>query len=156
MSEFKPIETQEELNNVIRERLEQQERVIRKDYEGYKSPDEVSELTKGFEAQLKELQGKADTTKADLEEKLRQATAGAEAATLEVTRMRVASEMGIPVELAQRLSGVDEDSIREDAKTLAKYTANINAGTPMADPERPVGDALEESFRRMAQELNTK
>lgn len=155
MSEFKVIESQEQLEEVLKERLEQQKRVLTKGYEGYKSPDEIEELTKGFEAQLAELQSKSDQTKADLEEQVRQANAGAEAAKLEATRMRVASEMGIPAELAQRLAGADEASIREDAKTLAKYTANTQTGTPMAAPERSFGDEIDEAFMRMSQELST-
>lgn len=155
MSEFKPIETQEELNEIIGERLKREQEKVRESFAGYKSPDEIEELSKGFEEQLKELQSKSDKVKAELEEQVRQEKAGAEAAKLEATRMRVASEMGIPAELAQRLAGADEESIREDAKTLAKYTANSQTGTPMAAPERSFGDEIDEAFMRMSQELST-
>jgi hypothetical protein len=151
MSDFTVIETQEQLNEVIKDRLEQQERVLKKGFEGYKSPDEVGEITASFEKQLAELQSKADQQKADLEEEVRQAKAGAEAARMENLRMKVASEYGIPAELAQRIEGTDEESIRADAKVFAQFTTS--PVTPQATPERPVGDSTEEAFRSLSQKL---
>lgn len=151
MSEFKVIESQEQLEEVLKERLEQQKRVLTKGYEGYKSPDEVEEMTKGFEKQLAELQSKSDQTKADLEEQVRQANAGAEAARMENLRMKVASEYGIPAELAQRINGTDEESIRADAKVFAQFTTST--ATPKAAPEPPVGDSTDEAFKSLSQQL---
>lgn len=47
---------------------------------------------------------------------------------------KVAHEEGLPYELAGRLSGKDEDEIRADAKTLAKYVA-VKKAPPLREPE---------------------
>ena len=72
MSEFKPIETQEELNNIIGYRLKQNEEKVREGFKGYKSPDEVADLQKNFEAELTKLKTASEAEKAGLEDQLKQ------------------------------------------------------------------------------------
>ena len=66
---------------------------------------------------------------------LAQAQRDAEAAKVEATRLRVALAEGIPVELAERLRGSDEDEIREDAKALK---AMVKVSSPAADAKKGV------------------
>lgn len=81
----------------------------------------------------------ANKYKADLDD----ITAQAEAATLESTRLRVATELGLNPELASRLQGTDEDAIRKDAETMLQYTQVTapGAGIPNQQPGQPVPNA---------------
>ena len=49
MSEFKAIETQEEFDKVIGERLKREQETVRKEYEGFLSPEDVQ---KKYEADV--------------------------------------------------------------------------------------------------------
>ena len=48
MSEFNVIETQEQFDKAIGERIKREQETIRKQYEGYLSPDEVKKQYEGF------------------------------------------------------------------------------------------------------------
>lgn len=149
MSEFKAIETQEELNAIIGERLKHKEEKVRESFAGYKSPDEVAEISKGFEDEIAKLKSASEAwaaEKSGLEDQLKQER-------LSNLRMRVASELGVPAELASRITGTDEESIRADAKILAKYAPNTSS-TPLASTETAKGDSTEEALRNMANQLN--
>lgn len=155
MSEFKPIETQEELNNVIGERLRRNEEKVRESFKDYKSPDEVADLQKNFETELTKLKTASEawtTEKAGLEDQLKQAQGQVAEAKLESLRMTIASEMGIPAGLAKRITGTDEESIRADASELAKYTTNISS-TPLATTEVDEGDSTDAALRKLANDL---
>ena len=56
MSEFKPITTQEEFERRLSDRLEQKERSVSKKYEGYISPEKLTEIKNGYEGQITTLQ----------------------------------------------------------------------------------------------------
>lgn len=58
-------------------------------------------------------------------------------------RQRVASELGLPAKLAERLHGEDEDSIRADAQALAEELPKVQGGrlTPGATVGVPSGQA---------------
>lgn len=127
MSEFKTIETQEELDSIIKDRLDRNTKKITaevtKQFEGYISPDEQAKLTKQIETLTAQLTEK-DTAIADL-------TAKNTAYETASVKARIAREYGIPAELADRISGTNEDEYKADAENLAKFVA---AGRPTAAP----------------------
>lgn len=53
-------------------------------------------------------------------------------------KARIAHEKGIPYELAGRLTGDDEKSLREDAETLSKLVSKGQPAPPLKDTE-PAG-----------------
>lgn len=67
--------------------------------------------------------------------------AQAKKAELTAMRLRVAGETGLPVALAERLAGEDEDSIRADAAKLAEVlppaptTGTVTRGVPAGKAE---------------------
>ena len=73
----------------------------------------------GYKKQLEEAQGKIK---------------GYETSSL---KMRIAHENGIPYELAGRLSGSDEEEIKKDAETMAKFLRKKDV-PPLAggDPQK--------------------
>lgn len=127
MSEFKTIETQEELDSIIKDRLDRNTKKITaevtKQFEGYISPDEQAKLTKQIETLTAQLTEK-DTAIADL-------TAKNTAYETASVKAKIAREYGIPAELADRISGTNEDEYKADAENLAKFVA---AGRPTAAP----------------------
>lgn len=52
MSEFKVIETQEELDAVLQKRLERKEREVQEKYKGFASPDDVEKIKADYEAKI--------------------------------------------------------------------------------------------------------
>ena len=142
MADFTPITTQEELNNIIGERLrreresvskEFEQKISEKDAEIGQSKTDMEALNKKLEAvnkQLEDANQKISGISA-LEEKIK----GYEVASV---KSKVAREVGIPYELAERLSGDTEEDIRKDAEGLRKL---IGAGkqAPLAGGERNTG-----------------
>lgn len=143
MADFKPIETQEQFDAMIKGRLEQAERSFIEKYgksdelksQLASSTEQIAELTK----QLEEANKKIESSKAEMD--------GLNAKVLQYeadsVKTRVAHEEGLPFEMAGRLAGDTEEAIRADAKSLAKMI-KANAPTPppafkseLPPPEKP-------------------
>lgn len=143
---FEVIDTQEKLDAVISERLRRErESIGRKyaDHDDLKSKVEayerqIAELTRAAEASAKKYQGYDDTV-AELQSKIK----GYETNSV---KMRIAHETGIPFELAPRLSGDDEETIRKDAETIAKYVKG-KATAPLRTEEKNTSDGKAEALR---------
>lgn len=150
MSEFKPIETQEALDAILKDRLDRQKKSvtdeIKKQYEGWISPEDAKKSTDEITA----LTGKLS----DSEKTIADLTAKNSAYEISSVKMRIAHETGLPYELAERLSGSTEDEIRKDAETLSQFTSQAQA-TPSFTSEPPVGNSTDAAFRALAQSLNT-
>ena len=105
MAEFKAINTQEDFDAAIKDRLARAEAAVRKQYEGYKSPDDVQkelDKIKDFEKQVSDL--KAENGKLKV--------AGWKQAAL--------SRAKLPAEYLEFIQGSDEKAINESADKLAK------------------------------------
>ena len=150
MSEFKPIETQEALDAILKDRLDRQKKSvtdeIKKQYEGWISPEDAKKSTDEIAA----LTGKLS----DSEKTIADLTAKNSAYEISSVKMKIAHETGLPYELAERLSGSTEDEIRKDAETLSQFTTQAQA-TPSFTSEPPVGNSTDAAFRALAQSLNT-
>ena len=68
-------------------------------------------------------------------------------------KLRIALENTIPYELANKLSGEDEESLRQDAQTLANYIAKPETVAPLKDVEPPVVDSETESYKNILNNL---
>lgn len=129
--EFKAITTQEEFDSAIQARLERCKTTtteeITKKYEGYISPDDFSkkeaESTKKINDLNAQLNAK-DGSIADL-------TAKVKAYETSSVKMRVAHEVGLPYELADKLSGETEEEIKKDAETFAKFIKPKHEPAPL-------------------------
>lgn len=149
MPEFKPIETQEALDAIIKERIERAKKSAAdeaaKKYEGYLSPDDVKKHTDQIAALTEKLR-ESDTKIADL-------TAKNSAYEINSVKMKVAHEAGLPYELASRLSGTTEEEIRKDADALSKFAMHPQP-TPDFSPETPPGASADSAYRALAHDLN--
>ncbi len=150
MPEFKPIETQEALDAIIKDRIERAKKSAAdetaKKYEGWLSPDDVKQHTDHI-ASLTEKLKESDTKIADL-------TARNSAYEIASVKTKVAHEAGLPYELAERLSGSTEEEIRKDAGVLARFAVHPQA-TPDFSSETPVGATSDAAFRALAHDLNS-
>lgn len=144
---FEVIETQEQLDKVIGERISR----LKEQYAGYEDykakaeqydtlkkdhdslVDQVAEYTKlingddeneGYKKQLESMQSKLK---------------GYETNSV---KMRIAHENGIPFELASKLSGENEDEIKKDAETMAKFLKSKHV-PPLASSEKDTNEKKE-------------
>lgn len=135
MGEFKAIETQAELDTIIEGRLARQKESYEKqlaDYEQLKTRNATLESeSTALKASMEDLKSKNSTndqTVADLNAKI----AGYETANL---RTKIALENGLPFDLANRLVGEDEASLKADAERLAGFIKPNDFVPPLRNPE---------------------
>ena len=114
MSEFKVIETQEELDKIIKKRLEQKDREVAEQYKDFLSPDDAKAMKADYEKQIQEAQGKIKT----LDETVSTLTKRAETAEVSLLKNKVAIENNVPIKLASRLVGTTEEELKADAQSF--------------------------------------
>ena len=122
---FKVIETQEELNAIIKDRLKRERESTEKRYEGFISPEDhqkaLADANKALDDYKKAHEGDEQTI-ADL-------TAKNKAYETASLKSRIAHEVGLDYAWISRINGEDEKSIREDAESIKKLVgagANSN------------------------------
>ncbi len=153
MPEFKPIETQEAFDAAIKARLERHTKTVTeavtKQYEGWISPDDAKKNTEALTKEITDLKEKLsvhETTIADL-------TAKNKVHENRSAKQKIAHEVGIPFELAEKLTGETEEELRADAETLAKYTVRQGQPSPQYSSEKPVGDTTDAAYLSVLQNL---
>lgn len=148
MSDFTPINTQEEFDAAISSRLKRERESLTKSIaqkyadDGYLSPDDAAKLKAGYDKQIGELNAamEAATKKsADFERSIAEKDAAIKRYETASVKARVAHETGLPYELAGRLSGETEEEIRKDAEALVKLVGPARRSDPKATNE-PGGD----------------
>lgn len=151
--EFKAITTQDELDNVIKDRLARQKETIEsqyQDYEAIKVAKEKLEIEVGtLNASIKATNEKYANHDKDLSE-LNAKIAGYETANL---RTRIALEKGIPYDLASRLIGEDEASLTKDAEKLAALVKQKEPIAPLKNVEPQVGEK-DGAYKSLLENLN--
>ena len=147
MSEFKVIETQEQFDEAIKERLtREREKVekeylspedVKKKYDGYLSADAVQEKYKEYLSP----------------EQVREKDNLIKGYERNASRVKIAMSEGIPYELAEKISGETEEEMKKDAKTLSGFLKKNNP-YPDYEPE-PSGnkDSKKEAMRKMLNNL---
>lgn len=131
---FKTIETQEELDGIIRDRLERAE----KKYEGYMSTEDVQKLKDTYEATAK-----AEAEKyTDLEKERDGLLTKVKGYEVGMLKTKVALQNGLPVGATDFLSGETEEELTESAKKLATMfapTVEPKKKEPEGTPGAPQG-----------------
>lgn len=141
---FTLIETQEQFDAAIKDRLERAERKTQEKYAGYISPDELESKTKELNNKIAELSKSLNDANEAINKANEKAKADADAiAGLQTqvkgyetasVKSRIAHEVGIPFELANKLSGETEEDIRKDAETLKPFVSQT-VTAPLRNPE---------------------
>lgn len=145
---FKPIETQEELDNIIKDRLKRERDSTQKRYEGWISPEDhqkaLDASNKAFD-DFKKAHESDEQTIADLTAKNK----AYETATL---KSRIAHEVGLSYEWIDRIGGEDEESIRKDAESLKKL---VGAGAqPIPTKNTEAGEDVDSGKAALRKVLN--
>lgn len=125
--EFVPIQTQEAFETAVSERVAAAVQQTEKRFEGWVSPEAAAALTKERD----------DSRNVCL-------------------KMKIAAEKGIPLELAEKLSGDTEESIRADADSLAKYVVHEKcyAPSPRFTGEQTPSDPMAQAYQELITALN--
>lgn len=149
MSEFKEIKTQEEFDAAIKDRLER-EREKYSDYESLKSKAssyeaEISKLKEANQG-FKDKEAGYNTKIAELNSKIK----GYESDSV---KTRIALEQGLPYEMASRLNGEDEDSIRKDAETISRLLKLGKPTPPIHTDENEKYDSKKAGFKKLLSNL---
>ncbi len=150
--DFKPIETQEELNRLITSRLERAKESVKKeyeekykDYDAYKNQIEILSNDKtNLENQLNDLNEKVSAFDA-LDAKTKKLE-------LENLKIKIALSEGIPFEMAGRLTGETEEEIKKDAKAMANFVS-VSKPMPSKSTEQKQKAVGEEAYRKLVEGL---
>lgn len=158
---FEVIETQEQLDKIIGDRIARAKEAAKKEaeadlgekYKGYddmkkeleEKSSRIDELGKalekakndgsGYSTQLEELQKKVQKYETDS------------------VKTRIARELGIDTSLANRLTGETEEEIKADAKALKDIIGSTSVKRVPYDPETPAEDDKEAALKKMLQNM---
>lgn len=134
MSEFTIIETQEQFDAAISERLRRDRESYAKKFEGWTSPEDLQKLKDEHDKQIKALQDAAVATEKTIADKDAQIAEGAKYKT-DLEKTRIALAAGLKIEYADRLRGETAEEWEKDAKALAKDFATAHAVAPLGSQE---------------------
>lgn len=149
--------TQEEVNKMVgTARLEAKD-VIRKEYEGWISPDELQKKTEELNTQLSglndQLQALTDE-KTNLQTQLTEKDDTIAKYEIDSVKTRVAREYGLSYEAVGFIQGEDEEAIKKSAESLKNLVGTVSA-PPLANPEpKPEEDGVTAAFRKMNPNIN--
>ena len=146
---FKAIETQEELDRIIQERLNREKGKFA-DYDEIKTRNaELETEVNALKSTIEETNTAAKTheqTIADLNKQI------AEKETVNL-RTRIALQNGLPIDLADRLIGSDEESIKADAERLAGLVSKKQTPPPLKNTENNLGEGKDGAYKKLIQGL---
>lgn len=155
MAEFTVIETQEQLDSIIKDRLKREQESNQKKYEGYLSPDEFKNKTADMEKQIGDLTAnlnEANGKVANFEKQIAEKDTKIKAYETASVKSRVAHETGLSYDAIKFLQGDNEDSIRESAESL-KTLVGVRKAAPLADSEGISGEDKDAALRKTLRSL---
>ena len=114
MSEFKVIETQEDFDNAVKDRIARAQKSVEEKYKDYES---LKQKNTDYEKEIANYKSE----KATLEKEKESLQKDYDNEKLSNLKIKVAIAEGIPNSLADRLQGNDEDEIKKDAKNFGNY-----------------------------------
>lgn len=158
MGEFKVIETQEELNNIVQGRLNKQKEQFEEKLRGYEElKNNYDSLRTAYENKNKEL----DETKGVIEglnTSVNELTSKVNSYELTNLKTTIALKNNIPYDLANRLVGSNEAEIQADAENLSRLiTVNQRVSAPLKSVEKEIVKNDEHTaYSSLLENLNLK
>lgn len=150
MTEFKVIETQEQLDAIIKTRLDR-EKAKYSDY------DTLSEKIKKLETEntsLKQTITDKETSESTTASKIADLEKDVATWKQKSLKQQIAMKNGLPFDLADRLQGDSEESLNEDAERLASLVNVKNYTQPLADKEPNIEtNSIDAAWRDVARNL---
>lgn len=162
MSDFKKIETQEQFEEMVKDRLDRAKRTAAEDaekqfnekFKGYMAPKDVEALKAEYESKIKTLEDAASTTQETLKAKDDEIAKGEKYRT-DLEKTRIAISAGLDMKYADRLQGENAEEWQKDAEALAKdfkmarqaaQAAPIGSNEPTITKEHSEKEAFKEWF----------
>ena len=142
---FTVIETQEQLDAIVGERVSRAKDSARKEFEGWISPEDMAKQTEDLNSMIKALTDEKTALETQLTEK------NGQIAKYETdsVKTKIAREFGLSYEAIGFLQGEDEDTIRKSAESL-KSLVGGNKVPPLGNPELPPEeDGVVAAFKKM-------
>lgn len=150
MTEFKVIETQEQLNAIIKARLDREK-------EKYADYDKLSEKIKKLETEntsLKQTITDKETSENTTASRIADLEKDVTTWKQKSLKQQIAMKNGLPFDLADRLQGDSEESLNEDAERLASLVNVKNYTQPLADKEPNIEtNSIDAAWRDVARNL---
>ncbi|MCT1228069.1 DUF4355 domain-containing protein [Lactococcus lactis] len=150
MSENNLPKTQEELNQIIETRLARQKETIEANFADY---DELKTKIAALEADNTAYQAAIEESKSWEQEK---ADYEKQISGYKTTQLKqsIAIKAGLPLDLADRLSGDDEESLKADAERFSGFIKPLTPPAPLKDVEPILGDGKDGAYRKLVEGLN--
>lgn len=138
--EFKAITTQEELDNVIKDRLARQKETIESQYQDYETIKSEKEKLEKQVGVLNETINATNEKYANHDTDLSELNAKLKDYEMSSMKTKIALQYGIPYDLAGRLVGEDEETLTKDAEKLASLVKQKEPIAPLKNVEPQVGE----------------
>jgi septal ring factor EnvC (AmiA/AmiB activator) len=150
--EFKPINTQEELNAILKERLARQKESIEKNFADYEQLKKKVGDLESANQKLGQSATESASKLAEYEKQIAEKDLKIKGYEANSVKNRIALEVGLPFEMANRLKGETEEEIRKDAELLFKAIGASKPVAPLANPEVPT-DGKNQAYQNMLANL---
>lgn len=162
MGEFQTIETQEQLDAVIGERLNRE----REKYKGFLSPEDVNTKYAGYlSPEDVEKKYAGYMSQEDIEKKYAGYVSAEDAAKKDAQirsyenreqKSKIARELGLAYEAVEYIQGETEEDIRKSAETLKKLVGTNMKTAPLASGEDTPENAARAALATTLRGLNLK
>ncbi|CQR25879.1 phage protein [Streptococcus varani] len=152
MSDFKAITTQEELESIVKAR-------VAREREKFSDYDQLKTKVADFEAKEANYQSTIEslkTEKTELSGQIDTLNGELKQTKVQSLRQRMATEYGLPLDLADRLQGEDEDSLKADAESLSAVIKPPQPTPPAKSNEPTISDSKEVALKEVVRNLTNK
>lgn len=152
MSENNLPKTQEELDQIIEARLARQKETIEAKFADY---DELKAQIAKLEADNTAFQATIEESKSWEQEKADYEKQISDYKTAQL-KQSIALKAGLPLDLADRLTGDDEESLKADAERFSGFIKPKTPTPPLKNVEPDLGDGKDGAYKTLIQNLNTE
>jgi len=143
---FTVIETQEQLDQIIGERIKRAEAKAAEKYADYDSlKEQIAKLTNQITQQTETITGNKTT--------IEELTSKVHKYETDSVKTAVALEMGLPYQMAGRLAGNNEEEIRADAEAMAKLIGSPKPAAPLGSSEPVNTNTPDAAWSKFAAQL---
>lgn len=157
MAEFKIIETQEQLDAILSERLGRAKDSVRKEFDGWISPEDLDKRTADLNAELSGLNDQIKTlteAKATLELQLTEKDGKIAEYETNSVKLEAARKYGLSYDAIKFLQGDDKEAIEKSAESL-KNLVGAQKAQPLGNPEAPPEeDGVIAAFKKLNPNIN--
>lgn len=148
MADFTPINTQEEFDAAVSERIKREA----DKYAKYTSPDDLEKIKAEHKSEIEKLN---EANKAKLKEKddaIAERDVKIKNYATSSAKLKIARETGLSYEAMEYIQGDDEDAMKKSAQQL-KALIGKTSGAPLKSTEDPAGDSKTAAYKKMSREL---